>query len=58
MEFALLLAAPLTGAALLGVFGARRFAPELNALLSAATFVAAVALTVRVIAEGFYPSFV
>ncbi|HEX5049714.1 MAG TPA: hydrogenase 4 subunit F [Gammaproteobacteria bacterium] len=52
MEFALLLAIPLLGAALLGVFGARHFAPELNALLSAATFVAAVALAVRVIAEG------
>ena len=52
MEFALLLATPLFGAALLGMLGARRFAPELNALLSAATFVAAVALTVRVIGEG------
>jgi len=52
VEFALLLATPLVGAALLGILGARRFAPELNALLSAATFVAAVALTVRVIAEG------
>jgi hydrogenase-4 component F len=52
VEFALLLATPLVGAALLGLLGARRFAPELNALLSAATFVAAVALTVRVIAEG------
>ncbi len=52
MEFALLLATPLAGAALLGIFGARRFAPELNALLSAATFLAACALTVRVINEG------
>jgi hydrogenase-4 component F len=52
MELALLLAIPLGGAAVLGVFGARRFAAELNALLSMATFVAACALTVRVIAEG------
>ena len=52
MEFALLLAVPLGGSAVLGVFGARRFAAELNALFSTATFAAACALTVRVIAEG------
>jgi hydrogenase-4 component F len=52
MEFALLLALPLGGALVLGVFGARRLAAELNALFSIATFVAACALTVRVIAEG------
>src|SRR5476651_2094810 len=52
MEFALLLAIPLGGAVVLGIFGARRFAPGLNALLSAATLVAACALTMRVIAEG------
>jgi hydrogenase-4 component F len=52
VEFALLLAIPLGGAVVLGVFGARRFAPELNAFLSFATFVVACALTIRVIAEG------
>jgi len=52
MEFAILLAIPLAGAALLGIFGARRFAPELNASLSLATFLAACALTARVISEG------
>src|SRR5450631_2213230 len=52
MEFVLLLAIPLGGAVVLGIFGARRFAPGLNALLSAATLVAACALTVRVIADG------
>jgi hydrogenase-4 component F len=52
MEFALLLALPLAGSALLAVLGSRRYAPELNALFSAATFVAASALTVRVVADG------
>jgi hydrogenase-4 component F len=52
MEFVLLLAIPLGGAVVLGIFGARRFAPELNAFVSAATFAAACVLTVRVIADG------
>lgn len=52
MEFAFLLAIPLGGAILLGICGARRFAPDLNAFLSAGTLVAACALTARVIAEG------
>jgi hydrogenase-4 component F len=52
VEFAYLLAIPLGGAILLGIYGARRVAPDLNAFLSAATLVAACALTVRVIAEG------
>jgi hydrogenase-4 component F len=52
MEFALLLALPLGGALVLGVFGARRLAAELNALFSIGTFVAACALTARVIREG------
>ena len=52
MEFAFLLAIPLGGAILLGIYGARRVAPDLNAFLSAGTLVAACALTVRVIAEG------
>jgi hydrogenase-4 component F len=52
VEFAFLLAIPLGGAILLGICGARRFAPDLNAFLSAGTLVAACALTARVIAEG------
>ena len=52
MELALLLALPLGGALMLGVFGARRLGAELNAFFSIATFGAACALTVRVIAEG------
>lgn len=52
MEFAFLLAIPLGGAILLGIYGARRVAPDLNAFLSVGTLVAACTLTVRVIAEG------
>ena len=52
MELLLLLAIPVTGAVLLAMAGHRRWAPELNAVLSAGTFVAAGALTARVIAEG------
>jgi len=52
MEFLLLLASPLAGALALGVFGARRWAPELNAAASLATFIAACALTARVVSEG------
>jgi hydrogenase-4 component F len=52
MEFALLLALPLGGALVLGVFGARRLAAELNALFSVGTFITACALTMRVIREG------
>jgi hydrogenase-4 component F len=52
MEFLLLLGTPLTGALLLGFFGARRSAPDINVLLSLVTFIAAGALTVRVIGEG------
>jgi len=48
VEFAFLLAIPLGGAILLGICGARRFAPDLNAFLSAGTLVAACALTARV----------
>jgi hydrogenase-4 component F len=52
LELLLLLAIPVTGAVLLAVTGGRQWAPELNAALSAGTFVAAGALTARVIAEG------
>ena len=52
MEFLLLLGTPLTGALLLGFFGARRSAPDVNVWLSLVTFAAACALTARVINEG------
>ncbi len=52
MEVLLLLASPLAGAVLLGLYGSRRWAPELNAFFSFTTFAAACALTARVIASG------
>ncbi len=52
MEFLLLLGTPVAGAILLVLFGARRWAPEANALFSLGTFLAACALTARVIGEG------
>src|SRR5882672_7478010 len=52
MEFLLLLSTPLFGAMALGVFGARRWAPELNVAISLITFLAACALTARVVSEG------
>ncbi|HYM35495.1 MAG TPA: hydrogenase 4 subunit F [Steroidobacteraceae bacterium] len=52
MEFAALLGLPLLGALVLGLAGARRFAPELNIAFSLLTFLAACALTSRVIAHG------
>jgi hydrogenase-4 component F len=48
----LLLGSPLLGALMLWLFGARRWAPDLNVAFSAATFAAACALTARVIASG------
>src|ERR1700745_837934 len=52
MEFLLLLATPLAGAAVLAVLGARRLAPELNIAFSLVTFLAACALTVQVVNAG------
>ncbi|MGO8829108.1 MAG: hydrogenase 4 subunit F [Steroidobacteraceae bacterium] len=52
MEFLALVGTPLLGALLLGVFGDRRFAPELNVLFSLVTFLAACALTARIVAHG------
>ena len=47
-----LLAIPSLGALFSALFGARRWAPELNVAVSLATFLAACALTARVIGEG------
>ncbi len=52
MEFLLLLGTPLIGALVLGVWGGRPRAPEINIGFSAATFLAASALAARVIGEG------
>ncbi len=52
MEFFVLLGSPLAGAAVFAMFGARRFAPELNVAFSLLTFFAACALTARVIGAG------
>src|SRR5258708_39668651 len=52
MELLLVLGIPLTGSMLLALGGHRGRAPEINALMSLLTFVAAAALTTRVIADG------
>src|SRR5579859_5541638 len=52
MEFVVLLGAPLLGALTLGVVGGRRLAPEVNAGFSLVTFLAACALTSRIVAHG------
>jgi hydrogenase-4 component F len=52
VEVLLLLGSPLLGALMLWLFGARRWAPDLNVLFSATTFLAACVLTARVIASG------
>jgi len=52
LTFAVLLGTPLVGALLLGLLGAKRWAPALNVLFSALTFLAASALTSRVITHG------
>jgi hydrogenase-4 component F len=51
-EIAAVLAMPLLGGALMALFGHRRVAAELNVALSIATFLAAGALTARVIRSG------
>jgi len=52
MEIALVLGVPLLGGVLLALVGHKRWAPELNALMSLITLVAAAALTRRVITDG------
>ena len=48
----MLFGTPLLGALALGIFGARRWAPELNVAVSLITFLAACALTAHVVSEG------
>src|ERR1039457_6828199 len=52
MEIAFVLGFPLLGGFLLALVGHKRWAPELNALMSLTTLVAASALTRRVITDG------
>src|SRR5450755_3346271 len=52
MEFIVLLSTPLLGALTLGVLGGRRWAPEANVGCSLVTFLAACALTSRIVAHG------
>ena len=52
MELLLVLAFPAAGALAFGFLGARRAAPEINVAFSFGTFLAACALTVRVINHG------
>ena len=52
MEILLVLGLPLLGALSLALFGARRFAAELNVGMSFATLVAAAFLVLRVIRHG------
>jgi len=52
VEIALVLGVPLFGGLVLALVGHRSWAPEVNALMSFATFCAAALLTARVIADG------
>jgi hydrogenase-4 component F len=52
IEVLLVLTLPLVGAAVLALIGERDYAPEVNVVASLCTFVAAAALTVRVISSG------
>jgi hydrogenase-4 component F len=52
MEIAAVLGVPLLGGLLLALTGHRRWAPELNAVMSFATFCASAVLTAKVIADG------
>ncbi len=56
-ELALLLLSPVTGAAVLGLVGHRRYAPEINTAFSILTFGAGAALVARVIAEDSVSAF-
>src|SRR5258708_2983325 len=52
MEFVVLLGTPLLDALILGVLGGRRWAAEANVGFSLVTFLAACALTSRIVAHG------
>ena len=52
MELLLVLGVPFAGGILLGFWGHRNFAPELNSGMSLLTLLAAASLTARIIADG------
>jgi hydrogenase-4 component F len=52
IEILFVLGTPLAGGVLLALWGHRKFAAELNSLMSLATFVAAAALTARIVSQG------
>ena len=52
MELLLVLGVPFAGGILLGFWGHRSFAPELNSGMSLLTFLASAGLTARIIADG------
>jgi hydrogenase-4 component F len=52
VELVCLLLLPLAGAVLLGLYGARDWAPRLNIAMSGATLLAACTLTIKVIEQG------
>jgi len=52
VELYFVLGTPLAGGILLGLWGHRAWAAELNALMSALTFAAAVVLTLRIVSSG------
>jgi hydrogenase-4 component F len=52
MEIFLLLGIPLTGGVFLALWGCRKFSPEINALFSLLTLLAAALLTHRIIEDG------
>lgn len=54
MEIFWVLVIPLIGGLIMAVFGKQQYAPEFNSAMSFCTFVAAVALTVRVISDGSF----
>jgi len=54
MEIFWVLVIPLFGGLVMAAFGKQQHAPEINSLMSLCTFVAAAALTVRVISDGSF----
>ena len=52
MELLLVLGVPFAGGILLGFWGHRKFAPELNSGMSLLTFLAAAGLTARIVTDG------
>jgi hydrogenase-4 component F len=57
VEILWLLGVPLTGGLLLALFGHKRWAHELNTLMSLGTFIVAVVLTIRIIDRGSMTAF-